>query len=147
MTSHKQTSKIPNIRFYLHFLHSGLWEWWAKPAYQAMLTIRARLITPFIRGSMSVDLNVLIRHSLLLPVCFFFFFFVFFCMSFIPFSNLPSYIRCKIKVKKNCLWKQRTYKITKIVSQGMEATDLLVLEGIYLSTASCMKEVIKLKFS
>ena len=49
------------------------------------------------------------------------------CTSFfIPFSNLPSNLRCN----------QRT-----------EATDLLVLEGIYLSTASCMKKVITLKFS
>ena len=33
------------------------------PAYQVMLTIRERLITPFILGSMSVGLNILIRHS------------------------------------------------------------------------------------
>ena len=31
-------------------------------AYQVMLTIRGPLITPFILGSMSVGLNVLIRH-------------------------------------------------------------------------------------
>ena len=64
MTSHKQTSKIPDIRFYLHFLRSGLWAWWAKLAYLVMLTIRGRLITPFILGSMSVGLNILIRHSI-----------------------------------------------------------------------------------
>ena len=33
MTSYKWTSKIPDIRFYLHFLRSGLWAWWAKHAY------------------------------------------------------------------------------------------------------------------
>ena len=32
-------------------------------AYQVMLTIRGRLITPFVLGSMSVSLNILIRHS------------------------------------------------------------------------------------
>ena len=37
--------------------------WWAKLAYQVMLTIRGRLITPFVLGSMSVGLNILIRHS------------------------------------------------------------------------------------
>ena len=63
MTSHKWTSKIPDVRFYLHFLRSGLWAWWAKLAYQVMLTIRERLITPFILGSMSDGLNILIRHS------------------------------------------------------------------------------------
>ena len=31
-------------------------------AYKVMLTIRGRLITPFILGSMSVGLNILIRH-------------------------------------------------------------------------------------
>ena len=35
----------------------------AKLAYQVMLTIRGRLITPFVLGSMSVGLNILIRHS------------------------------------------------------------------------------------
>ena len=44
-------------------LRSGLWTWLAKLAYQVMLTIRGRLITPFILGSMSVDLNIQIRHS------------------------------------------------------------------------------------
>ena len=63
MTSHKQTSKIPDMLFYLHFLRSGLWVWWAKLAYQAMLTIRGRLITPFILGFISVGLNILIHHS------------------------------------------------------------------------------------
>ena len=63
MTSHKKTSKIPDIHFYLHFLRSYLWVWLAKLAYQVMLTIRGRLITPFILGSMSVGLNILIRHS------------------------------------------------------------------------------------
>ena len=33
------------------------------------------------------------------------------------------------------------------VIQGTEATDLLVLEGMYFSTASCMKEVIKSNLS
>ena len=42
---------------------SGPWAWWAKLAYQVMLTIRGRLITPFVLGSMSVGLNILIRHS------------------------------------------------------------------------------------
>ena len=60
MTSHKQTSQIPDIRFYLQFLRSGLWM---KLAYQVMLTIRGRLIIPFILGSMSVGLNILICHS------------------------------------------------------------------------------------
>ena len=35
----------------------------AELAYQVTLTIRGRLITPFIVGSMSVGLNILIRHS------------------------------------------------------------------------------------
>ena len=52
-----------DIRFYLHFFRSGLWAWWAKLAYQVMLTTRERLITPFILGFMSVGLNSLIRHS------------------------------------------------------------------------------------
>ena len=39
------------------------WAWWAKLAYQVMLTIRGRLITPFVLGSMSVGLNILICHS------------------------------------------------------------------------------------
>ena len=56
-------SKIQDIRFYRYFPRSGLWAWWAKLAYQVMLTIRGRLITPFILGSMSVGLNILIRHS------------------------------------------------------------------------------------
>ena len=60
---HKETSQIPDIRFYRYFLCSGLWAWWAKLAYQVMLTIRGRLITPFILGSMSVGLNIVIRHS------------------------------------------------------------------------------------
>ena len=51
------------IRFYRYFLRSGLWTWWAKLAYQVMLTINGRLITPFILGSMSVGLNILVRHS------------------------------------------------------------------------------------
>ena len=59
MTSHKLTSKIPDICFNLHFLRSGLWTWWAKLAYQVMLTIRGHLIA----RSMSVGLNILIRHS------------------------------------------------------------------------------------
>ena len=59
---HKQTSQIPGIRFYRYFLRSGLWAWWAKLAYQVMLTIHGRLITPFILGSISVGLNILIRH-------------------------------------------------------------------------------------
>ena len=59
----KLTSKSPDIRFYLHFFRSGIRAWWAKLAYQVMLTIRGRLITPFILGSMSVGLNILIRHS------------------------------------------------------------------------------------
>ena len=49
--------------FYRYFLRSGPWAWWAKLAYQVMLTIRGRLITPFVLGSMSVGLNILIRHS------------------------------------------------------------------------------------
>ena len=63
VTSHKETSKITDMRFYQHFLRSGLWAWWVKLAYQVMLTIRGRLITPLILRSMSVDLNILIRHS------------------------------------------------------------------------------------
>ena len=62
MTSHKWTSKIPDIRFYLHFLRSGLWAWWVKLAYQVMLTILGRLITLFILGPMSVGLNILICY-------------------------------------------------------------------------------------
>ena len=54
---------FPDIRFYRYFLRSGPWAWWAKLAYQVMLTIRGRLITPFVLGSMSVGLNILIRHS------------------------------------------------------------------------------------
>ena len=54
---------FPYIRFYRYFLRSGLWAWWAKLAYQVMLTIRGRLITPFVPGSMSVGLNILICHS------------------------------------------------------------------------------------
>ena len=46
------------------------------------------------------------------------------CMSFIPFSM---------------------FLLILDVIQGTEATDLLVLEGIYLSTASYIEEVIKLK--
>ena len=60
---HKETSQIPDICFYRYFLRSDLWAWWAKLAYQVMLTIHGRLITPFILGSMSVGLNILIRHS------------------------------------------------------------------------------------
>ena len=45
------------------------------------------------------------------------------CTSFIPFSNLPSNLRCNPR--------DGSYRS-------------LVLEGIYLSTASCTKEVIKL---
>ena len=56
-------SQITDIRFYRYFLRSSLWAWWAKLAYHVMLTIRERLITPFILGSMSVGLNILIRHS------------------------------------------------------------------------------------
>ena len=70
MTSHKWTSKIPDIHFYLDFFRSGLWAWWARLAYQVMLTIRGRLITPdsgvhvcwsehsdssFVYGFMSLD--------------------------------------------------------------------------------------------
>ena len=46
-----------------HLHYMGPWAWWAKLAYQVMLTIRGRLITPFVLGSMSVGLNILIRHS------------------------------------------------------------------------------------
>ena len=63
VTRHKQTSQIPAIRLYRYFLRSGLWAWWAKLVYQVMLTIRGRLITPFVLGSMSVGLKILIRHS------------------------------------------------------------------------------------
>ena len=52
---------FPNPGFYRYFLRSGLWAWWAKLAYHVMLTIRGRLITPFILGSISVGLNILIR--------------------------------------------------------------------------------------
>ena len=37
--------------------------YWAKLAYQVMLTICGRLTTPFILGFMSVGLNILICHS------------------------------------------------------------------------------------
>ena len=47
----------------MYYAYSGLWVWWAKLAYQVMLTIRGRLITPFILGSMSVGQNILIRDS------------------------------------------------------------------------------------
>ena len=56
-------SRLPKSRVNQYFLRSGLWAWWATLAYQVMLTIRGRLITPFILGSMSVGLNILIRHS------------------------------------------------------------------------------------
>ena len=49
MTHGKTYNKSP--RFYQYFLRSGLWAWWAKLAYQVMLTIRGRLITPFVLGS------------------------------------------------------------------------------------------------
>ena len=62
VTRHKETSQIPDICFYRYFLCSDLWAW-AKLAYQVMFTIRGRLITPFILGSMSVGLNILVRHS------------------------------------------------------------------------------------
>ena len=48
---------------FANFRRSGLWAWWAKLAYQVMLTIRGRLITRFVLGSMSVGLNIPIRHS------------------------------------------------------------------------------------
>ena len=63
VTRHKQTAQIRDIRFYRYFLRSGLWAWWAKLAYQVTLTIRGRLSTAFILGSMSVGLNILICHS------------------------------------------------------------------------------------
>ena len=59
---------------------------------------------------------------------FFFFFFFFFAFALVLFLF-------------------RIFLLNSAVIQGTEATDLLVLEGIYLSTAFCMKEVIKLKFS
>ena len=71
----------------------------------------------------------------LLLFFFFFFFFFFVCLfclcrfSFIPFSNLPSKLRCNPG-------DDGSYRSTQVV-----------LEGIYLSTASCMKKIIKLKFS
>ena len=61
--SHSHFSFSLFIRFYRYFLRSGPWAWWAKLAYQVMLTIRGRLITPFVLGSMSVGLNILIRYS------------------------------------------------------------------------------------
>ena len=61
--SHKYTSKLPDMRFFLHCLRSGLWTRWTKLAYWKMLTIRGRLNTSFILGSMSVGLNILICHS------------------------------------------------------------------------------------
>ena len=59
-------SRLPKSRTYAStdiFFRSGLWAWWAKLACQVMLTIRERLITPFVLGSMTVGLNILIRHS------------------------------------------------------------------------------------
>ena len=44
----------------LLLIFSSFRSWWAKRAYQVMLTFRGRLITPFILGSMSVGLNILI---------------------------------------------------------------------------------------
>ena len=41
----------------------------------------------------------------------------------------------------------RIFLLIPDVIQGMVSADLLVLERMYLSTVSCMKEVIKLKFS
>ena len=35
------------VNIYRYFLRSGLWAWWAKLAYQVMLTIRGHLITSF----------------------------------------------------------------------------------------------------
>ena len=64
MTSHNQTSKIPDIRFYLQF-----------PSFRPMGMVgeaclpsnayypRTHDYTLFILGSMSVGLNILIRHS------------------------------------------------------------------------------------
>ena len=62
-TNRQNSEQIPDIRFYRYFLRSGPWAWWAKLAYQVMLTIRGRLITPFVLGSMSVGVNILICHS------------------------------------------------------------------------------------
>ena len=62
MTSHKYTSKIPDIRSYLHFLHF-VQAYGHGGRSLVMLTVRGRLITPFILESMSVGLNILIRHS------------------------------------------------------------------------------------
>ena len=42
---------------YISFVQAYGLAWWAK------LTVRGRLITPFILGSMSLDLNILIRYS------------------------------------------------------------------------------------
>ena len=53
----------PNISMACAISLVKKWAWWAKLAYQVMLTIRGRLITPFILGSMSVGLNIPIRHS------------------------------------------------------------------------------------
>ena len=52
-----------------YWLAKWCWRWYLLMnclpllAYQVMLTIRGRLITPFVLGSMSVGLNILIRHS------------------------------------------------------------------------------------
>ena len=64
--ANEEISRLPKSRTYastynVHFLRSDLWVWWAKLAYQVMLTIRGRLITPFILESMSVGLNIRIR--------------------------------------------------------------------------------------
>ena len=62
LTRRGWASGVPDMRFCRWFLRSGLWAWWAKLAYQVILTIHGRLITAFILGSMSVGLNILIRH-------------------------------------------------------------------------------------
>ena len=54
LKSHRQTFKILDIPFSRPFpshLSSDWYAWWAKPAYQIMLKLHWRLITPFLVGS------------------------------------------------------------------------------------------------
>ena len=61
VTSHKQTSKIPDIRFYIRRTFPSFRPMGMVGKVCLMLIIRGRLITPFILGPMSVGLNILIR--------------------------------------------------------------------------------------
>ena len=58
----KQLQEILSFSTYMYISFVQACGHVAKHAYQVMLTIRGCLITPFILGSMSVGLNILMRH-------------------------------------------------------------------------------------